>query len=192
MLLRELLLKNRSYRRFYEQEQIPVELLKGWVENVRYVGSGSNIQPIRFILVTAEGVKERLFPHLRWAGHIRNWDGPGEGERPSAYIVMAGNRKISPNIDIDYGIVMQTILLSAVNEGYGGCAFGSFDREAVAALLKVPEELETALVIALGKPKETVVIDEMKDGDFKYWRDENEVHHVPKRSLDELILNALT
>ncbi len=187
MNLSELLLKNRSYRRFYQDEAIGVEELKAMVEHVRLAPSGANMQPWKFVLVTDKSVKEKLFPHLRWAGYIKDWDGPVEGERPAAYIVMLGNPKKSPGIAVDYGIAMQTVLLSAVEKGYGGCLLGSIDRDAIRELLEIPEELNISVVIALGKPKETVVIDEAKDGDIKYWRDENQVHHVPKRPLADII-----
>jgi len=187
MTLRELLLKTRSYRRFYQDETIGAGDLREMVENVRFTPSAANKQPLKFVIVTDGSMNEKIFSHLKWAAYLKDWDGPGPGERPSAYIVMLGNRKASPYIDGDYGIAMQTILLSAVEKGYGGCLIASYDKEKVRQLLDIPEELELSVVIALGKPKEEVVIDTAEDGDIKYWRDENRVHHVPKRSLEELI-----
>ena len=187
MTLRELLLKTRSYRRFYQDETIGAGDLKEIVENVRFTPSAANKQPLKFVIVTDASMKGKIFTLLKWAAYLKDWDGPGPGERPSAYIVMLGNRKASPYIDGDYGIAMQTILLSAVEKGYGGCLIASYDKEKVRQLLDIPEELELSVVIALGKPKEEVVIDTVKGGDIKYWRDENRVHHVPKRTLEELI-----
>lgn len=187
MTLKELLLKNRSYRRFYQDEKIGADALREMVENVRFTPSAANKQPLKFVIVTDGSMNEKIFSHLKWAAYLKDWDGPEPGERPSAYIVMLGNRKASPYIDGDYGIAMQTILLSAVEKGYGGCLIASYDKEKVRQLLDIPEELELSVVIALGKPKEEVVIDTAKDGDIKYWRDENRVHHVPKRCLEELI-----
>jgi len=187
MTLRELLLKTRSYRRFYQDETIGAGDLKEIVENVRFTPSAANKQPLKFVIVTDASMGGKIFALLKWAAYLKDWDGPGPGERPSAYIVMLGNRKASPYIDGDYGIAMQTILLSAVEKGYGGCLIASYDKEKVRQLLDIPEELELSVVIALGKPKEEVVIDTAEDGDIKYWRDENRVHHVPKRSLEELI-----
>lgn len=188
MTLRELVLKNRSYRRFQQDHQITMDELRDMVENIRYVPSGANCQPLRFILVADTGTGEKIFPCLKWAAYLKDWDGPVEGERPSAYIVILGNPKDSPSFPQDAGIAMQTILLGAVEKGYGGCLIGSVDRNKVREILEIPPQLELAVVIALGKPDEEIVIDEVKDGDIKYWRDENQVHHVPKRSLDELII----
>ncbi len=191
MTFKELLLKNRSYRRFYQDQKISADDLREMVENVRFTPSAANKQPLKFVTVTDESMNEKIFAHLKWAGYLTDWDGPGPGERPSAYIVMLGNRKASPYIDGDYGIAMQTILLSAVEKGYGGCLVGSYDKEKVRQLLDIPEELELSVVFALGKPKEEVVVDTAKDGDIKYWRDENQVHHVPKRSLEELMYKEI-
>lgn len=191
MTLKELLLKNRSYRRFYQDQKIGAEELKEMVDNVRFTPSAANKQPLKFVIVTDEAMNEKIFPHLKWAASLKDWDGPEQGEQPSAYIVMLGNRKASPYIDGDYGIAMQTILLSAVEKGYGGCLVGAYDKEKVRQLLDIPEELELSVIFALGKPKEEVVIDTARDGDTKYWRDENQVHHVPKRSLEELIYKEI-
>ncbi|MCX6578891.1 MAG: nitroreductase family protein [Candidatus Aminicenantes bacterium] len=191
MTLRELLLINRSYRRFYQEVKITGDELKDMVENVRFTPSAANKQPLKFILVSDESMNRDIFPHLKWAGYLPDWDGPGVGERPTAYIIMLGKRKESPNIDADYGIAMQTILLSAAEKGYGGCLIGSLDKDKIRLLLDIPDELEISVIIALGKPKEKVVIDEVKNGDIKYWRDEHQVHHVPKRSLAELVYREI-
>jgi len=191
MTLRELLLKNRSYRRFYQDVKITGDELKEMVENVRFTPSAANKQPLKFILVSDESMNREIFPHLKWAGYLPDWDGPGVGERPTAYIIMLGKRKESPNIDADYGIAMQTILLSAAEKGYGGCLIGSIDKDKIRRLLDIPEELEISVIIALGKPKEKVVIDDVKNGDIKYWRDEQQIHHVPKRNLEDLIFKQV-
>ncbi|NIM18452.1 MAG: nitroreductase [Candidatus Aminicenantes bacterium] len=188
---RELLIKNRSYRRFYQEEKIDLSVLREMVENARITPSPANLQPLKFIIVNKPEVNRELFGYLKWAGYLRDWDGPEQGERPSAYIVILGDRNISTHVGWDYGIALQTLQLSAVEKGYGGCAIGSCDKEKIRELLGIPEALEIGCVLALGKPREKVVIDEVKDGDIKYWRDEQDVHHVPKRSLDELILKEI-
>jgi nitroreductase len=130
-----------------------------------------------------------MYPHLRWAGYLKNWNGPPEGERPSAYITILGDLSITKNFGCDHGIAAQSILLGATEEGLGGCMIGSIQRDGLRQVLKIPESYEILLVIALGKPKEMVEIEDMgPDGDVKYWRDQEQIHHVPKRSLDDIIL----
>jgi nitroreductase len=191
MTVKELMRKNRSYRRFYQQEKIQSADLKDMIANVRISPSPANLQPLKFVLVNHRETNNQLFPYLKWAGYLKEWDGPEQGERPSAYIIILGDRKQSAHIHWDYGIALQTILLSAVEKGLGGCAIASFQKDNVRELLRIPEGLEIGLVIALGKPKEEVVIDEVKDGDIKYWRDNDQVHHVPKRSLEDLIYKVI-
>ncbi len=189
LTLRELFLKNRSYRRFFQEEKISTDFLKEIVDNTRLMPSPANLQPLKYAIVNNEEINQKLFRYLKWAAYLPQWDGPEEGERPSAYIVILGNRGISGHIAWDYGIALQTIQLSAVEKGYGACAIVSCDKEKIRELLQIPQELEIACVMALGKPKETVVIDNVTDGNIKYWRDDQQIHHVPKRKLDDLIFN---
>ncbi len=187
-MLKDLILKNRSYRRFYQSEKISTEQLRDWVDLARNSASARNAQPLKYILSTEEEFNAQLFGQLAWAGYLSYWDGPEEGERPSAYIVIVHDTLISGNYLCDDGIAAQSILLGAVEAGFGGCIIYSVNRNKLKELLKLDDQFTIVQVIALGKPKETVVLDEIKDGDIKYWRDENQVHHVPKRSLDELII----
>jgi nitroreductase len=189
--LKQLFIKNRSYRRFFQEEKIDIYQLKEMVENVRYSASAANLQPMKFILVNQAEMNTQIYEHLNWAAYLKDWKGPEEGERPAAYIIMIGDRKKSPYIDWDYGIALQTILLNAVDKGYGGCSILAFHKEKVRQLLSIPEQFEVAIVIALGKPKENVVIDIVKDGDIRYWRDKDQRHHVPKRDLEELIYQVI-
>lgn len=189
-MLKDLILKNRSYRRFYQTEKISQEQLRKWVDLARHSSSARNAQSLKYILSTEEPMNAQIFPLLGWAGYLSYWPGPEEGERPSAYIVILNDTLISGNYFCDDGIAMQSILLGATEAGYGGCIIHSVNRNKLRETLNLSEQFEILYVLALGKPKESVVLDEMKDGDFKYWRDENQVHHVPKRTLDEIILET--
>ncbi|NLT95328.1 MAG: nitroreductase family protein [Clostridia bacterium] len=192
MEFKELVLKNRSYRRFYQDVKISRDTLVELIDLARLTGSGSNRQPLKYCLSCDPDLNARIFPNTLWAAYLKEWPGPEEGERPSAYIVIVEDKSIGlVNPRADLGISAQTILLGAVEKGYGGCMIASFKKKEIAELFNLPEDkYEPLLVIALGKPKEVVVIDEVgPDGDIKYWRDENQVHHVPKRALKDIILN---
>ncbi|MCX6259121.1 MAG: nitroreductase family protein, partial [Bacteroidia bacterium] len=134
------------------------------------------------------GKNTGIFDTLSWAGYLKDWNGPSQGERPSAYIIITGDTRLTVNFSCDQGIVAQTILLAATEKGLGGCIIATIDRAKLSAFLNIPQYYEILLVIALGKPTEKVVIEEFSD-DVKYWRDENQVHHVPKRRLEDLILD---
>lgn len=189
-MIRELVIKNRSYRRFDSNEKISHELLVKWVELARFSATGRNIQSLKFIICNNPELNEKIFPNLGWAGYLSNWKGPDKNERPVAYVVMMNDKTISESHYCDEGIAAQSILLGAVEDGFGGCMIGTVNKNKVAKLLKLPENLEILLIIALGKPTEKVVLDDVVGEDIKYWRDENEVHHVPKRTLNELIYKS--
>ncbi len=179
--------QNRSYRRFFENESISTDQLKMMVDAARLSPSSRNVQPIKFYICNDSEMNSKIFPNLGWAGYLKEWDGPSEGERPSAYIILLHDTNVSQGFSCDNGIFAQSILLQAVDLGYGGCMIATYKKEPLSQLLKLPEHLVPILVIALGKPKEVVVVDDIKDGDFKYWRDNEQNHHVPKRTLEELI-----
>lgn len=189
-MLKDLILKNRSYRRFHQTEKISKAQLREWVDLARNSASARNAQSLKYILSTDESFNAQIFEQLAWAGYFTTWKGPEEGERPSAYIVILHDTFISGNYLCDDGIAMQSMLLGATEAGFGGCIIHSVNRNKLREILNLSEQFEILYVLALGKPKETVVLEEMKDEDVKYWRDENQIHHVPKRELDEIILEV--
>ncbi len=182
--------QNRSYRRFHQQKRISEAELKELISLARLSPSAANLQNIRYYLVTDDEDCESMFPYLKWANYLRYWEGPEQGERPAAYIIMLTPKATTRFHHIDTGIAAQTILLGATEKGMGGCMIASADKAAISKLLNLPEAMEINLVIALGYPAEKVVIDEIDDpDDVEYWRDDDGIHHVPKRRLKELILN---
>ena len=188
MNLKELILKNRSYRRFFQNHTIEKEDLVELVNLARLSPSGANNQPLKYMLSYTSEMNNDIFQHLFWAGYLKDWNGPEEGERPSGYIVMLCDKNISQNSGCDHGIAAQSILLGATELGLGGCILGSIKREELKKSLNISDHFDIQLVIALGKPKEKVVIDSINDTvDIKYWRD-GDIHHVPKRSLEEIIV----
>jgi nitroreductase len=187
-MLRDLFASSRSVRRFREEMSVRREILLELVELARLSPSGGNRQALRFLLSNDPGRNSKIFPHLSWAGYLKDWDGPGEGERPSAYIVILGDTESAKSFGSDHGIAAQSIMLGAAASGLGGCIIGSVDRAALAAALSLPERFEILLVLALGEPAERVVIEDLtEETGVKYWRSSDGVHHVPKRSLADLI-----
>lgn len=189
-MIRDLIISNRSCRRFHEDFAIERGTLEELVDLARLSASAANMQPLKYILSCEAPENDLIFPHLAWAGYLKDWPGPGEGERPSAYIVILGDTQISRTFGCDHGIAAQSILLGAREKGLGGCMIGLIEREELRTALEIPSRYEILLVVALGKPREQIVLEEVgPDGDIKYWRDDTGVHHVPKRSLKELIVD---
>jgi nitroreductase len=188
-MIKNLILKNRTYRRFYQDFPITIEILRELVNLARLSASAGNRQPLKYILSCDSQKNALIFPNLAWAGYFKDWSGPREGEKPSAYVIILGDKRLELDFNYDAGIAVQSILLGAVEKGLGGCIIGSVQRQTLAKTLKIPEYYEVLLVLALGKPKEKVVIEKVgSSGDVKYWRDTGRIHHVPKRSLDEIIV----
>lgn len=187
----DLIKKNRSYRRFDSSVRITPAQIEKWIELARFSPSARNMQPLKFVISTDDDTNKLIFPNLGWAGYLKDWDGPSEGERPVAYIAILQDKSLSENRYCDDGIAIQSILLGAVEEGFGGCIIGTVNKSNVAKILKLPEKLEILWMIALGKPSEKVVLETATDNDIKYWRDKEGVHHVPKRPLSDLIYKKL-
>lgn len=188
--MNRLTLKNRSIRRFKEKHRIDHKKLRKLVNLARQSASGANLQPLKFILSSSLERNQLIFPTLSWAGYLQDWAGPEEGERPAAYIILLGDTELGNSFQYDAGIASQSITLGAVELGLGACLIGSLRRKTLRQALAIPEKYQILLVIALGKPAEEVVLDPVELGqDIKYWRDDKDRHHVPKRELDELILD---
>lgn len=189
-MIKDLILKNRTYRIFHQEEKIDMETLRELIGLARVTSSGMNMQSLKYVLSNTEEKNDKIFKTLKWAGYLKEWDGPTEGEKPSAYIVMLQDLSISKNSLWDSGLAAQSILLGAVEKGYGGCMFGNVDRKTLAEELQLGEDYSIIMVIALGKPKEIVKLEPLGESeDIKYYRDEKGVHHVPKRPLGDLILD---
>lgn len=190
VMFRDLVLKNRSYRRFYENERVSPQVLRDLVDLARLSPSAANVQALKFRLVYSPAETDRLFPCLYWAAALPEWGGPAPGERPAAYIIVLCDLQLGKNRMWDDGIAAQTIMLGAVEKGLGGCMLGALEREKIAELFTVDtDRYSIDLVLALGRPKEIVkIVPVSENGSIAYYRDAEQVHYVPKRSLDELVI----
>ncbi len=189
MKLRELIVSARSYRRFDASFRIEKDTLESLVEMVRFTPSASNLQPLKYIVSSSPRINEKIFETLKWAGYLKDWGGPDINERPTGYIVILTDMNIKEEADKDVGIVAQTIMLGAVEMGLGGCFIGSIRKNLLREYLSIPNWLKISLVVALGKPAEKVVIEDIEQGEsIEYYRDKDMVHHVPKRKLSEILI----
>ena len=188
-MIKDLILQNRSYRRFFQDVAISEETLRELVDLARLSPSAANQQALKYVISGDAEKNARIFPSVVWAAALPDWPGPEEGEKPSAYIIIVEDTEIKQKFGVDHGIVAQSILLGAVEKGLGGCMIGSIRKDVLRQAIDLAPRYEIALLLALGKPKEKVVIEAMRpDGDVRYWRDSDKTHHVPKRALDEIII----
>ncbi len=191
-MLNEIIKKNRSFRRFKEREKIDFNLLKSFIENARYCPTARNQQVLMFKPENDPKVNEKIFPQLKWAGYLKDWDRPVKGERPSAYIIIGINKnrlikKDDEWANSDLGIAAQTIMLQAAEKNLGGCIIAAFNNAKIKKILQIPDFIEPKLILALGKPAETVkIVESNNEDDIKYYR-KNNIHFVPKRKLKDII-----
>jgi nitroreductase len=188
--LEELIRKNRSIRRFHQNHAVDLATLKNLVNLGRMSASGANRQPLKYIISNNAAKNAEIFSCLSWAAYLTGWKGPEEGEKPAAYVIVLGDKTISDNFGCDHGISSQSILLGATELGLSGCMLGNVDRKKLTEILNLTENLKVLLVLAIGKAKEEAIIEPVRsDGSIRYWRDEKEKHHVPKRNLSDIIVD---
>ncbi len=181
-MIRDLVLKNRSYRKFH-QDRVDMGTLKELVDLARLSASGSNLQPLKYILSCDDRKNAVIAPFVGLGGN------PPAEDRPTAYIIILGDKGIRETFGCDHGIASQSILLGAVEKGLGGCIVGNVKRDELRQALAIPANLEILLALAIGKPKEQAVIDIVgADGNIKAYWDELQIRHVPKRALNEIIV----
>jgi nitroreductase len=191
-MIADLIKKNRSFRRFYQDHVLDRETLTGFVDLARLSASAANLQPLRYVLSVDSQKNSQIFSCLAWAAYLKDWKGPKEGERPSGYIIiLSDSEKANDFVGYDCGIASQSILLGAREKGLAGCMIASINRQQLQSLLNIDARFKILLVIAIGKPKEEVVIESVgSDDNIRYWRDETGVHHVPKRNLKDIIIDS--
>jgi len=188
-MFKDLVAENRSYRRFYGEKPVSKETLMDLTDMARIVPSGMNRQAMRYRLSFTKEENALVYSTLGWAGYYKDWDGPVEEERPTAYIVCLHDLSLGKPIALDAGIAVQTIALAAVEKELGCCILLNCRHEELFCLLHIDKERYAFCgVIAIGYPLEKVQLEDMKNGDFHYYRTTDGVQHVPKRTLDELII----
>jgi nitroreductase len=191
MGFRDLVTRSRSCRRFDESGKVGRDVLEGLVELACLAPSSANRQPLRYLPVTDSVMAAKVFGCLQWAGYLRDWPGPGAGERPPAYLLMLCREEDSEWAACDSGIAAQTIMLGAAELGLGACIIGAVDRKRLMSEFEIPRTWRVMMVIALGRPAETAVIDLIDaGGDIRYWRDAHGIHHVPKRKVADVMVTA--
>lgn len=190
MDFKELVEGNRSRRRFDQSRPVSIDTLIDLVELARLTPSAKNMQPLKYAVTASPEQCAEIFPLLGWAGYLKDWKGPKEGERPTAYITIVLDKSLANDPFCDHGIASQTIMLGAVEKGLGGCIIATVNRKKLSAILGIEEHHEILLVLALGVPAEEVVIEPLSsEQKIEYWRSSDGVHHVPKRPLDALIIS---
>ena len=193
-MFRDLVKANRSYRGYDGSYQIDRDKLLSYVDLTRYAASSLNIQPLKYHIACEKEEVAKILPLTKFAARLAHLHLPHEGMNPTAFIVICQDKNLAPNIasfQRDVGIVAQTMLLAATEQGLGGCMIGNYNRKEVIETLNLPENIVPMLIVAFGKPDEEIVLTEIEEGEsIKYYRDENDVHYVPKRKLEDIVITC--
>jgi len=181
----EAILSRRTIRRF-KQKPVDVKLLKRFVNAARVAPSAANLQPLEYFIISEKKLCARVFETLGWAGYIKPKWTPDESERPTAYIVILVREDLNKYYKWDVGLSAENIMLVAEEENIGSCILLNINRKKLREILGIPDSLYIDSVIALGYKSETAIMEDMVDS-VEYYRDENDVLHVPKRKITDIL-----
>ena len=191
MTVYESITKRRTIRK-YKQTKINDDIYKKMINSARLCASAANIQPLKYILVTSEEKCEVVFSTLKWAGYFTDGSGcPKDNEKPVGYVIILGDTTIKSAFDTDAGAAITNMMLTAYEEGIGSCWFASVNRENLKEMLNIPDHLKILYVLSLGYAMEESSECEMVDGDVKYFRTDDGQIRVPKRSMEEILIDTL-
>ena len=183
----------RSIREF-KDTPVPYEILERCVNAARLAPSAANRQLIEYVIVDGEKLLPDMFDAVAsWFGVSRPKEGWPPGRRPKAYIVSLIDLEAEAkrgvgrtNALFDVGMAAENIVLVAEEAGLGSCAITGFSPNRLRQVLNVPEKYETALMLALGYPDESPVIEVAADSIERYMDDKG-VRHIPKRELKDVL-----
>jgi nitroreductase len=184
-MIYEKITSRRTIRK-YVRKDIPRNVFIKCVDAARLSPSSMNLQPLKYMIVNDQRLLEKVFSTLKWAGYLPDYH-PSKEEMPSGYIVILLDKDIRKSYGVDPGIAAMSISMVAYEEELGSCILGAIDKPKLRRILNLPENLEIILVVALGYPAENPIVDRVKDGDIKYWLDSDQVLHVPKRDLEDIL-----
>ena len=191
-MLKDLVIRNRSYRGYDENHRITKEELLEFVDCARLCPSSVNKQPFMYRLVLEQEEVKRLQKEAKWARGLPDMQLPHKGMHPTAFIVICLDSNLGNSIaryQKDVGIVAQTMLLAAAETNLGGCMIGNFGASSVKRALNLEEHIQPMLIVAFGKPAEKIILTEIEEGESTdYYRDEKDIHYVPKRKLKDIII----
>lgn len=191
----DLIRKTRSCRRFDNSQKISREKFLELINYARLSGSSGNLQPLRFAVCTSQNSVRKISRSMIWGFFYDDTSAPADEFLPAGFIVIAGDKRVRKDFGIDAGIALQSIMLGAAFQNLAGCAFASWDDKTVRKYVKLSDDHEIVLLVAIGKPSQEILLEELAPGNenptqqtTKYFLDESEKHHVPKLALADILL----
>lgn len=188
MNLTELYKGCRSYRRF-KQDPLPEELLCQMLDNARISSSAHNAQAVRYVAVTSKEMVAAMQSLVVYASsQPRELVTPKENEQPTAFVVVTKMADADSFCDIDMGLAVDAMVMTAWEGGFGSCIFGNIMVSKIRKLLSISDDEIIRLVIAFGKPdNKCTLVEPKEDGSLKFYLDEEKNYYIPKRSLEDVV-----
>ena len=189
MDLKELVTKARTCRRFKGQSVLSTETLTSLIDYARLAASARNAQILRFVTISNAETRSVMDKLVVLGGALTPEQRATDAQRPGGYIVICGPANMDDFATMDVGIAAQTINLAACEAGLRTCMIGAVKKDEAAQLIGLPDGLKVKLVMALGVSDEEIrLVGRRDDGKLIYYRDENDVHCVPKITLEEAVI----
>ena len=187
MNIKDAIVNRRSIRKF-TNEKIKDDILKELVDFARLAATAANMQPLKYVIIKDKS--EEIFRFTKWAGYLDDGT-PKEGERPTAYIAVLGDKNIKKEFNTDAGAAVTNMMLGAMEYGIASCWLGAIDRPSIMSVIETDNErYELLYLLALGYPAQKSIAEDMADENVKYWEEKDEIH-VPKRTRDEVLIKIL-
>ncbi len=183
-----LLKKNRSYRGYDKRYEVSLEILEKIVAVNELIPSAKNQQALRFLLVTKDSGASFVLDNIKLGGMLAELNLPFKGTEPEAFIIVCSTLPESKMLHIDIGISIQSMLLRAVELGYNGIVIGAFNAKNIQEKFNL--DLQPAMIVAIGKGSEKIMLKSISIEDEKSYYRENDIHIVPKISWKELIIHS--
>ena len=187
MDIEKALLERRTIR-FYQQKPVPQEDLRFMIDAARQTSSASNLQRLRFIVVTTPSKVLEVLSKTAWAGLVKPRRTPVAGVTgPTAFIAVTAPENANGIVYADAGAAIQSMQLAAWSKGLGCCWIGSIDKAAMKQILQVPEGREVMFVVSVGYPAEAPCSEDVHSVDkIAYYLDDANRLHVPKLAQEEI------
>ncbi len=184
--LYKLIIRRRSIRLF-KQKKVSFDIIEKIIDCARLAPSAANLQFIDYLVVDKDALNKKVFAALTFAAYIYPKRTPPNGREPTFYIILLVNRHRTkePNLR-DIGLAAENILISLLTFNLGGCCLQNIDKDKIRKELKISDNYEIDSLIAAGYPDEAPRL-ETDSVNVKYWLDDNDCLHVPKRPLKDVL-----
>lgn len=187
MTVYEAIKQRRTVRKF-KQDSLKKDDIMQIIDSARLAPTAANIQPLKFSVIVSEEKRLEMFPHIKYAGYLPDWN-PEFSQCPPVFIAVLNDTRLKPTekSECDSGAAIMSMCLAAEELGLGSCWLGAIDRVRIKEILSLPEYLDITYLLGIGYPDQDGTAVDMTDS-IKYYHDEEEKLYVPKRTIEDILV----